>query len=85
MSQSALTRFLFGCARVKTGNFPSGGHTIVAIRNDRYVRSAAALRRRTQFSQHQGLKLCSCLRRLVHHRPSLARSMRALWTFNPSR
>ncbi len=73
IAQRALTLFPFGCARVETGDLPGGRHTIVVIRNDCYVQSAAALWRRAQFSQYQSLKLRSCLRRLVHHRLFLAR------------
>ena len=51
----------------KTGNLPSGGHTIVVIRDDRDVHSAAALRCCAQFNQHQGLKLGPCFWQLVHH------------------
>ena len=39
--------------RVETSNLPGGWHTMVVVRNDRDVRSAATLRRSAQFSQHQ--------------------------------
>src|SRR6516164_6036709 len=66
-AQRALTLFPFGCARVETSDLPGGGYAMVGIWNNRYVRSAATLRGRAQSSQHQGLKLRSCLRRLVRH------------------
>jgi hypothetical protein len=53
VAQRAFTLFLFGCARVETSNLPGGWHTMVVIRNDRDVHSAATLRRSAQFSQHQ--------------------------------
>jgi len=40
-------------ARVETSNLPGGWHSMVVIRNDRDVHSAATLRRSAQFSQHQ--------------------------------
>ena len=52
---------------VLTPPLPGGGYAMVGIWNNRYVRSAATLRGRAQSSQHQGLKLRSCLGRLVRH------------------
>jgi hypothetical protein len=52
-AQRTLTLFPFGCARIETGNLPGGGYAMVGIWNNRYVRSAATLRRRAQSSQHQ--------------------------------
>jgi len=67
VAQRALTVFRRGCARIATGHLPGGAHAVVVIGNDRDVHGAATLRRSAQFSQHQGLKLHPCLRRLVHH------------------